>query len=480
MKIHSITASNVKRLHYVSLKLEGKSLLVCGRNEQGKSSFVDLFQYAFCGAKAIPEKVISNGESKSEIYIDLTEEFRIEKVIHPDRTEFIIRPLNEQTAKHSSPQDIANKLFGAFTFDPLGFIHEKKEKQIEILKTFLPNQDELKSIDQSILLKFNARAEANKEHKKHKLNLEKMREPEKNLPDKVISIAALSKEKDELNRLINEHEEKEAKYLAIEKAIDTLKGKIANNDELITHFNSAITELRKISERLLENDQVRSISDQVFNFRNLCIKNRDNYKEQLAEKQTEMVTFDEKVIIPNGFPKTVKEWHERVEAIQNQIGDAESLNEKITYRNSYWNTENEMGDAKVLSDRLTDELEELRKQKTQLFENANFPVKGLTFDENGIYLDEIPFENLSTSRQILTSAKIGMSMNPKFTVMFSKHGNDMDDERIIELLQYADPLGYQLIIERRSPVAGIPYIIIDDGRVIEENLSQTKKGDDLV
>lgn len=410
MKIATLFASNVMRLTLAEIFLDGKSLTISGNNEQGKSSLLDSFLIALGGKKVTPDKVITEGQTKTEIYLNLTEEFRIEKVITADKTELKVRPLNDESASYGSPQDICDKLFGTLTFDPLGFGKLKPTEQIDILKKFLPEGNNLDQIEQNIALKYSSRTDVNKDLKKNELTFKSMKEPNLNLPNTEISVADLSKQLTELNIKRSE--------------------KVRIKDE-VTHSEIEVNDLK---EKIIQLSASLMTAEKVL----------ESKKKLFAE-------------LPVYDP--------RIKTLTEQIETAEETNKAIRYRNDYAKAENAAGDAKVKADQLTMAIEELRQEKLKIFASAKMPVDGLTFGEEGVLLSGIPYEQLSESRKLMTSMKIGMALNPKLKVMFTKHGNDFDDTRIRELFEMVELDGYQLIVERINPVDGLPYVIIDDGKV---------------
>ena len=428
MKIANLYASNVKRLQCVEIHLNGKSLIIAGNNEEGKSSTVDSIFYAFTGAKSFPDKVVRKGTDKAQINIDLTEQFRIERIITPDnKTQLIVRPIEEEasTAKYGSPQDILDKLFGDLTFDPLGFDRMKLPEKIELLKKFLPDINELNRIDNEIALKYSLRTDINKELKKNDLAFKSMKEPKTNLPNQEISVADLSKQLTAIN----------AKRQVKVNIKTTIEG-----------YKLAIDALDEKEKKLLNELEI--------------IKNsRIEAKNKLA--------------IEENLYKDLPVYDLQIREITEQIESAEAINKDIRYRNEYSKVQNDAGNAKVKADQLTETLEELRKSRVELFGKAKLPVEGLVFNEDGIFLDDNAYETLSESRRLLTSMKIGMALNPKLHVMFTKHGNDFDDERIKALFEMAELNDYQLIVEKINPIAGIPYVVIEDGNVLENHIGNS-------
>ncbi len=464
MKIAAIYASNVKRLKVAQLTINGNSFLITGDNENGKTSLLNSFWYALGGKEAIPNNVITNGADKTEIYLDLTENFRIERIITPIKTELKVRPLLEPNATLNSPQAICDALIGEFTFDPEEFENKDIKDQVDILKKFLPDGNNLSQIDQQIQIKFSARSEINKELKKNDLRLKSMKQPEVNLPNKEISVAELSKQKEQLERELENYNDLVRDKTEAENSIRTSEGKLANNEMLFSTFSKMEESTHSLTESLLKVTEVSTIIDLLLKGKVTFLANQKIHSDIISQKQKE---YDQ-IIIPEK-----KDWSVLIAKLREQIETAEETNVKIRYRNEYAKVQNDAQDAKIKADQYTNEIEELRKQRIDIFKNANFPVEGLTFDEEGIYLDGMPFINLSDSKKILVSMKIGMGLNPKLKVIFIKHGNDIGVARMKTIFQIAEKEGYQIIIERIDPIAGFPYVVLEDGIVTETNFENS-------
>ena len=466
MQIGKIYASNVMRLRLAEITLNGNSLIVAGKNEQGKSSFLNTFLIILGGKKVTPSQVVTRGAEKAEIYLDLTEDFRIEKVITGDQMELRVIPLDPELAhvKYTSPQDICNKLFGELTFDPLEFQFMEPKEQVVILQKFLPPGIDLKAIDNKIAMKYDLRTSVNKDHKKNDLKFKSMKQPIPNLPNKEISILELSKQKDilQLKQKAFELKDKNKKDLA--DSVVTLALKIGNNKALAEAYLAALTPLQKLDSSLLQIQSIAKTIRSLQEDKDGFAMNVDKYEKELAtnEKSLKEFTFGDSKDVTNEIAKLDKD-----------IEEAEQKNKDIRYRNEYSEAENAAGTAKVKSDSLTLEIEALRADKLNVFKEANLPVPGLTFNEEGVFFEDLPFEQLSESKRIMISLKIGMALNPTLKTMFTKRGNDIDDDRLRDIFAIAELEGYQLIIERINPLEGLPYIVISDGYVIEDNSIST-------
>ena len=282
-----------------------------------------------------------------------------------------------------------------------------------------------------------------------------MEKPKFNLPDKEISVASLSKQLSELNNKQHKYYYLNEKW-NVNKEEEVIQAKIHDtNTKLKQYLTKILTDFDDIPAEYI-NENISNIRNQISSYCSTCIKNvisSGNEIKNIREENSALILE----------LKELKDYTVEIKDITNQIETAEQTNKDIRYRDEYAKAENMASDAKVEYDQETQIIEDLRTLRKQIFKDSKMPVEGLTLNEDGIFLDDSRYENLSSSKKLLVSMKIGMALNPNMKVMFSKHGNDFDDERIKILLNEANTHGYQLIIERINPVEGAPYIIIEDG-----------------
>ena len=71
MTIVGLEVQNFKRLKAVSIKPDGKTVTVSGRNDQGKTSLLDAIEHALCPTRAICEMPVRQGQQSARIVCDL-------------------------------------------------------------------------------------------------------------------------------------------------------------------------------------------------------------------------------------------------------------------------------------------------------------------------------------------------------------------------------------------------------------------------
>lgn len=134
MKILELTASNFKRIKAISIKPDGNSVIVSGKNGAGKSSVLDAIVVALCGGRTIPDKPIRYGEKKAEIVVE-TNEIVIKRSFTPSGSQLEITA--KDGSKVKSPQALLDGLVGKISFDPLEFMRMKSVDQRKLLLDML-------------------------------------------------------------------------------------------------------------------------------------------------------------------------------------------------------------------------------------------------------------------------------------------------------------------------------------------------------
>ena len=112
-------------------------------------------------------------------------------------------------------------------------------------------------------------------------------------------------------------------------------------------------------------------------------------------------------------------------------------------------------------------LETIAKDKETQLSEAKFPIKKLSFDEDGVIFDGIPFDQCSTAQQIKISVAMGLVMNPKLRVLLIREGSLLDAKNLEMIAKMAKKADAQIWIERVSKGEEC-QVIIEDGSVVKE------------
>lgn len=398
MKIIELVSENFKRLN-ARVVMDGKSVTVEGKNGVGKSSFIDAVWVALTG-KNVPAEPIKKGENSARIEV---------KVKSDDGSQFIVERKFSQSggiltvktvdgAKFSSPQKFLDEKIGRISFDPFEFVNKQPREQ----KKFLM---ELLGIDLTTI-----------EFKKKTLLAERdaMSKAYNNLLQEAQGLPPYEEGMQEKNstQAIEEYKKRITE-------IEEIKRRKANLARLIEQRESLKSEIERLTAEL------ENIKHQITK-----IKSQPMNEPELTDIETEMEAINKH----NGLVKI----NQRIKQILDNISiTQQTINEK-----SY-------------------QIKQLEQERVSLISSAKMPIDGLSFSDEGLLFDGLPFteQQLSTAKLIETGIKISIALNPSLRIMRIKDGSLLDSETLSIIKQAAKDNDYQLFIERVSDSQEIGFII---------------------
>lgn len=438
-KIIRFTAENVKKIKAIEIFPEDLNnvVIITGKNAQGKSSVIESLWMALAGFK-YPQPVNNTKTEDEESYVEIELEDLIIRRHWTSNEKSYLNVLTKDGAKYPSPQAMLDKMKGAISLDPVEFMmigrfDKGEQKQVEYLIKALNLNTKTYDIKYKVL--YDERQVINRDLTKFKSILKELPEPEVNLPDKEISVLEITAE---MQRAIEHNNQKER---AKNNAIATLEESKRKTNEA-KRIQDVIIEKNELIKKLQQ--EIKNLESQKVGF----MQQADEFKIRSEQLQREADNI-ELIDISN---------------YQIQINDAEKTNQKIRARNKRAEIEAEADELFAESEKKTGEMEEIKRQKAELISKANFPIEGLTYDENGIFVNSIPLVQLSESEQFRFSALISMVANPDLKVIATKHGSIFDEEKLALLIEMIKEKDYQIWIERVDENK-LPAVIIEEGKV---------------
>jgi len=429
LSIISAEIKNFKNISARHIDFAGKSMIIAGKNEAGKSSIIQAIMSPL-DSKYIPPKPIKSGESNAEIELEIEGnlngqfvKYTLACYFSQENQKGRIVLFDESGAKMQGGKAIIESLVGNIGFDIMAFIKKGKtdsgkpsqagiREQIEILTQLMP-------------------------------------------------IEGVTK----LHELDVEYKEKYDKRTNINKEVDFLKTKLKHD---FSQEELDLYEVDRSEELAAKKDSLTKISESVEKWNDANRKREDN-KEKLEsipakidnleekikairieiEELNESLKFEKerKVKIDNFFAKypekpSVQSLSEEIEEITNHQENRKKVLE-------LYDIQKKSIAEQEKSETITERLKAIKKEKEEVFASYPLPVKGLTFDEEGISYDGLPLhdEQINTAKLIEIGLKIGMAMNPNLRVMIIKDGSLLDKETLNKIINIADKRGYYLLIE---------------------------------
>jgi hypothetical protein len=152
------------------------------------------------------------------------------------------------------------------------------------------------------------------------------------------------------------------------------------------------------------------------------------------------------------------------EPIKAKILCASEVARKVRENQLYDRLANDIGNLAQRGTELTKEIVEIDRKKEYAIASTQFPVDGLTFNENGLMFNGVPFSQASSAEQLKVSVAMGIAMNPKLKVLLIRDGSLLDEESLSVVASMAEESDAQVWVERVSKGKECS-VIIEDGEV---------------
>lgn len=415
MKILSIEAVRVRKLNLVSLKLDGDNLVVSGEPNQGKTTLINLLWMAM-DAKKIGREVITAGEKDGYINIELGEpgqqySVRITRKFSengPASGKLKITSADGQSLKASFLNDIVSNL----TFDPLNFLRQKGQEQVNMLLSVSSvSIDDLEAMDFERKTLYDDRTMANRDVNKWKSIVGE--EPEK--VDRV-DVNELSKKLTEI-KIHNDRVNK------MERQLEELS---ADYDEYTAEWEAAQKRIKELDEcmKILQSRIEKGIE--------VCKKYKIIDERPELEKLTNMEEIN----------RSAEKWDSW------QRGSAQLIQSE--------------GEVTVINAAIN----KIDLQKSDILSKAKWPIKGMDVREGDIYIDDILLNNCGESQKLQVSFAVSMSLNPTLKCCRLDGAESLGKSGRKNILEMANEHGYQVLMSRVSDDGpGDGEIVIEEGVV---------------
>jgi len=428
MRIINLHAENFKRLSAVDITPDADVVILSGANEQGKSSVLDAIMAAIAGGrgmKEIPEP-IKRGKESAEVTLDLGD-IKVKRQWSAEGKNRI-EVTNADGAKFSSPQGILDSLTGNLTFDPLEFSRMPPRDQRSTLLRLVELPFDIDDNDRQRAALVQAESNARQDLKRIEQTVAGLLGIPDDTPDEEISATKIFDELTKLRAIASENNKKR-------QELADAKNKCASVETTMkaaeTHVEALEIELRRAKTDLADIKAKLAVQQTA--------------KEKLA---TEVAALKD--------PDTSE--------LDTQLASLDEINRNVRHKKANEQARSSQSSAQTVAEAAKKAVADHDKARAEALAAAKFPVDGLGFSEDGVTLDGLSFTQASESQRIMTSAAMGMAMNPKLRVMFVRDGSALDSKRMNALSKMATDQNFQLWVEKVDE-SGTIGIVIEDGRI---------------
>ena len=426
MKIIALQAENIKKLVAVEIKPDGNLVEITGKNGQGKTSVLDAIWWALGGTANIQGTPIRKGATEARIRLDLGEVIVKRSFKAKEGGEFTssLSVESKDGARFPSPQAMLDGLLGSLSFDPLAFARADAKAQVETLRRLAPGVD-FAALDAATKADYAKRTELNRRAKESRTLGEAI----------VVTLGTPAERVDEaaliaqLESAAKTNAELEKRKAGRESAVQ----KVEQNRRLA---KEAVERAKADAERIVAEAQARA----------------DEMEREADDLQAKLDGAE-----PLPAPVNVTD-------LRGQIESAKATNAGVDAREKRAEALKVAQDLEAQAQALTKAMEDREAQKRAAIEAAKLPVPGLTFGEDGVILNGVPFEQASDAEQLRASVAIAMALNPKLKVIRVRDGSLLDEDAMTLLKGMADERDYQVWVERVDGSGKVGFIL-EDGHV---------------
>lgn len=458
MKITQLTAENVKRLKAVTITPDGSIVQVTGKNGQGKSSVLDSIAYALGGRDAICAVPVRAGEKKAKIICQL-DDLTVTRTFTAEGGG-VLTVTNAEGARYPSPQAVLDKLVGKLTLDPLEFVRLPAKQQSEVLRRLVGL--DFAEMDRTRVDAYTSRTMVNRSAAEAQSKVDAM--PKHDAPEKEIVVTDLIAERDRRSAENAASAKRASRAALLNQAIVNQQAMaseaVSRQNKIDIDFDALSdqldAELKAETDRLKEIYVAKRTKAQKAKIAAIDAEkaNHQRAERNKADAQKELATIEN---TPVAF---------ELDTITKAISEAEVVNRKVRENERREQAAEYAEGLRKNAELLTKKIDAIDAAKAEALASAAFPVPGLSFNESGVLLKGLPFEQASSAEQLRTSVAIGLAMNPKLRVLLIRDGSLLDSGGFTALAEMAEQMDAQVWIERVDD-SGSVGVVIEDGCVAE-------------
>jgi hypothetical protein len=425
-RILQLGVENYKRLKAVDVTPGRNAVVVSGRNKQGKSSLLDAIAAALGGKKQMATRPLREGSESGQIVCvlgDAKPELLVKRIFTQDG-KTALEITSAEGYKAPTPQAILDGLYNAIAFDPISFTRMEEKKQLATLRQLVGL--DFSDLDAKRKQLYDARTDDNRSAAALAAQAAGIEVPI-NTPTAPVSIGDLRAEQ--------------------RRRLETNRHNQVERDKLMPLAMVVATEQRR----------AEAIRDQI-----LDLTNRLDKLQAAAVTAGHAVTQAKAILDGHADTLAVLEDQDVME-VQEQVLAANAINASIERQRTKTSILTKAESAKERAAVATRMIDEIDANKAMALAQAAWPIDGLTFGDDGVLYNNLPFDQASGAEQLAVSFAISAAMNPKLRVALVRDASLLDPEQMGVVQALAQKYDMQVWLEVVSENAGPCGILIEDG-----------------
>lgn len=428
MIIKKLQLRNFQAIKDFDADFAGDVYLIKGENEVGKSTILKSIVCLLTGER---DAVLRNGEKNgfAKMVIggdgkEYTVELRFTE--NDPRGTISIKAKDDMRSTNVSMlRTVLNyRNFDAEEFARWSETAEGRRKQIQVVMGLMPPEiaDRIKTIDAEVLQTKESRKAVNANIKYKETELKSIKaqlsDGDTETYTELIDLTVLMQES-------NKAAEQRAKAESVKMQMASLESELAN--------------IPKERERLADDlERAKKAYEDAKAFYNRSI-------ERVATEETEIKVKIEKAEqwLSEYDAQPKEDAAEKLAAVQNH-------NAKCQIVKMFHAKQKEVDAEHAKADELNADLDAYAKERAELVAAAKFPIDGLSFGEDGLTLNDVPFVvgKVSDSQIMEVAAKLVIASNPTVNIFRIGRGESLGAKRLQSIVNLAKENGFQGFIEQ--------------------------------
>lgn len=416
VKINALELENVKRIKAVKIDPKQNGLtIVGGDNNQGKTSVLDSIAWALGGDKNKPSNAAREGSTIPPVLkVTLSNGIIVER-----KGKNSSLKVTDPSGKKAG-QNLLNSFIEQLALDLPKFMNKTNKEKAEVLLNIIGVGDQLAVYQKQ----------------------------ENELYQERLTVGRIADQK--------------AKFAKEQPFFEDAPKDLVSPQDLINQQQAILAqngENQRKREKVTQYEyQVKTLTDEVA-----------RYEQMLNQKKEELnkATYDLSVAKTDALDLL----DQSTDELEKNLAEIEETNRKVRANLDKEKAEEEAKGYKSQYDNLTNQIEDVRKQKYDLLNNADLPLPELSIEDNELTYKGKKWDSMSGSDQLRVSTAIVRKLNPDCGFVLLDKLEQMDLRTLTEFNAWLEQEGLQAIATRVS-TGDECSVIIEDGYVKENVTSQ--------
>ena len=427
VKINALELENVKRIKAVKIDPTQNGLtIIGGDNNQGKTSVLDSIAWALGGDRNKPSNAVREGSTIPPLLkVTLSNGIIVER-----KGKNSSLKVTDPSGKKAG-QTLLDSFIEQLALNLPAFMNKSNKEKANVLLNIIGVGDQLAVFN----------------HKENELYQERL------------TVGRIADQKTKFAKEQLFYEGVPADIISPQELINQQQAILAKNGE----------NQRKREKVTQYEYQVKTLTDEVARL-----------EQMLQQKNEELNKATHDLSMAKTDALDLQD--QSTDELEKNLAEIEEVNRKVRANLDKEKAEEEAKGYKAQYDNLTLQIDEVRKQKYDLLNNADLPLSELSIEDNELTYKGKKWDSMSGSDQLRVSTAIVRKLNPDCGFVLLDKLEQMDLKTLTEFNAWLEQEGLQAIATRVS-TGDECSVIIEDGYVKEdvqsavENKPQWKAGE---